>query len=86
MYQEVGQVETAQDCQWFCHVLYADNCTWFLHDTTSLDCKLFEGSQNMATDCQEKGYAIYPSIADCPISFDTNGHYDTSGNGCYVIN
>ena len=86
MYQEIGHVETAQECQWFCHVLYADNCTWFFHDKTNLDCKIFEGSpDDMATDCKEKGYASYPDVADCPSSFDTNGQQDTSGNGCYVI-
>ena len=80
MYQEIGEVQSVQDCQWFCKEIYAGNCTYFLYDRRSEECKMFDGSLvDFQTDCNEVGYANVPDHAQCDTLFALD-----SGNGCYV--
>ena len=76
--QEIGWIETVDQCEWFCSELYAPNCTWFWYDTKSRDCKIFNGT-NIHEHCNELGFSSYPSFSECLSPFESS--YDDS---CYV--
>lgn len=79
--QKIGDIDSIQDCQWFCNYVYEDRCTWFMHNEKTRECKLFGGQLNdIFDDCNEKGFPAFPSFSECTSAFNPS-----SENGCYVM-
>ena len=72
-FQEIGEVKSAKECQWYCSEIYNPTCTWFLYDKTTKDCKIFFGAEeSLYDDCNEFGFTKYPSLSDCLPPFDSS--------------
>ena len=81
-FQEIGEVKSAKECQWYCSDIYNPTCTWFLYDKTTKDCKIFYGSEeSLYDDCKEFGFTKYPSLSDClpPFGSSNDNFCNVSG-------
>ena len=78
--QEIGGIDSIQDCQSFCRFIYSERCTWFLYDNKNKECKLFKGQlDDLFKSCNENSFPVFPSFSKCMSVFNTS-----SDDGCYV--
>ena len=64
--QQIKQINSAIDCQWFCAVYYSKQCTSFSYDEQNRYCKIYAGPEEEMYDyCDELGFSSHPSLAEC---------------------